>query len=235
MEIIESIKFCLIAVFLIGLFTGLFYINRVTYEEYLPIITKFKNLISKNNSEYDSKNKEIEELNSKIFKMRDEIKNYKSTISAVENDLLDTEFLFSKHQDQNEKLKKELNEKKRVFKSLKNENEYYHEIINKKDSLSLEMEELQKKLDNLKNKLDITKNILIQEKENESKLLEELKDIEKILSEKKSKKNELNTKIYLEEENLKNNKNYQKAIELDGFITELIKYRDRLNEIKNGL
>ena len=235
MEIFEAIKFCLLAVFLIGLLTGLFYISRVTFEEHQPIMTKFSTMIDKNISEYKNKDKEIEELNSEISKMREDIKVHKNTTSTVENDLLDTEHLFSKHQDENEKLKKDLNENKRVLKSLKNEYNYYHDAISKENSISLEMKELQNNIGNLENKLSANKEIIVQEKENESNLIKQLKETESLLSDKESKKNELTTKIYLEEQNLKNNKNYKKAIELDGFVSSLVKYRDRLKEIRNGL
>ncbi len=235
MEAFDAIKFCLLAVFLIGLFTGLVYISRVTYEEYQPIMTKFTTMINNNTSEYNSKDKEIEELNSEISKMRENIKLYKNMTSSVKNNLLDTAHLFSKYQMNNEQLKKDINENRRVLKSLKNEYNYYHDAISKEPAISSQIEELKKNIENLEDNLTKNKELVSQEKETESNLLKQIKEVDRLLSEKDSKKNELTTKIYLEEQNIKNNKNYQKVMELDNFVGELITYRDRLNEIKNGL
>ncbi len=227
-----DIKFCLILVFFIGLLTGYFFTRRVSKEEYLPIINKYKKSIKDNIIEIKNNETNIQKYNQEISKIRNKIKEYKQNVGSLEESLLNTEHLYSKTSTNSDDITKEIEDQQKIEKSLKKELNFYQDMIDKQkniksndQALGEDIEKLKKEIDNLSSK--------------SAKLTEELKKQEKLVETqseqiaKKEKKLLESVKILEQKRNnLKNNPTFLAFSKLEDLTKELKQYKEKILKIK---
>ncbi len=195
LELFSKIQNCLAMVFLVGLFTGIFFIRRLIKEEYLPLILQYKDLVNNHKKEIKEKTIEIENLQEKIAKDREEIKRLKKDQEIYSNDLLNIEHIYAKESDKKDKLEQEVKESKKILKSLQKEYEFFENRKDNKESieeeiklleaeneqLSKEHKNLVEEKENIREKINHLSDKLSKTKENLKKIEDEILEAQKII------------------------------------------------------
>lgn len=235
-ETILSIKICLAIIFLIGLITGYQFIKSLIREDYSSILKKFTQGIKDNEIEIKDKSLKIEDLNKNISQMRFDIKKQKDNLEIVKSSLRDTEHVYFKLSDTNDKINSEIEDNTKILKSYKKEIEYYKTLLNENLENNISSKNIKLKDDINSMNLSINQNLvkIYSLKEEELSKKENLKDLSIKLQDKNNKLLDLRNKISEKTIELINkNKIFGLELEMDDMQEKLKSYKEELLSLKS--